>query len=157
MYKLYTVTESATDDAITLSQGDVRISIALQEYAEEEYHKFLTALDAWNLLYITDDWEEEGIETGDYRRIDNGDTIATLPLKPDNILIKNNEVIGFVLGRKHYPKWKISDNTVLMFIDGTSLGRTEHECSYVWGDYPSDTVVYHHYYAYKLEKKSSLD
>lgn len=157
MYKFYTVTESEQNAAIVLSEGDERISIAVQEYSEEKYKEFLTALDSWRLLYTTNDWEEEGIETGDYRCRDNGDTIVMLPLKPNNILVKNDEVIGFVLGKKHYPKWEISDDTVLMFVDGTSVGRTKHECSYLWGDGPSDTVVYHNYYAYKLVKKTYFD
>ena len=102
--------------------------------------------------YIDASWDEKGIETDNYSSTDY-DKEVRLPLSPENILVKNNEAVGFVLEKKHFPNWKLPDDTIIMFFDGTSVGRTEYENSYVWGDHPSDTTYYHDHYLYNLVKK----
>ena len=156
MNKVYTIIEAPQDGAITLSHDNVQTTIVLQEYSEEKYKEFLNTLEMWDLLFIDKSYAKDGIETGDYQYTDYYKE-SRLPLNPDNILVKNNEVIGFVLGKKHYPNCKLSDGTVLMFFDGTSIGNTEYEHSYIWGDRPSDTTYYHDHYVYKLVKKTSFD
>ena len=153
MFKAYTMVDFEQEDAISVSYNNTHATIALQEYSDEEYKEFSKALGMWELLLIDDSWKEEGIETGNYSSTDTGYP-KRFPLNADNLLIKNNEVVGFVLGKNHYPNWKTSGNTVLMFLDGTSIGPVEYEYSYVWGDYPSDTTYYHDCYTYKLVKKA---
>ena len=156
MNRVYTILESVQDGAITLSYNNVQKTIALQEYSEEKYNEFLEALEMWELLFIDDSYDEDGIGTDGYLRTDCYKEVR-LSLNPDNILVENNEVIGFVLGEEHYNNWKTPDGTVLMFFDGTAVGRTEYSHSYVWGDRPSDTTYYHYHYIYKLVKKTSYN
>lgn len=156
MYKLYTLVDFAQEDAIIVSDKETQVTIVLQDYSDEKYEKFSEALEAWELLFIESDWDQVGIGTDNYHCIDEKDT-KRLPLKPDNLLIKNEEVVGFTLGKKHYPQWETPDDTVLMFLDGTSVGKVKHETSWIWGDYPSDTTVYSRYYTYILVKKDSSD
>ena len=156
MNKAYTIIKFTQDDAIAVLDGDSQTTIVLQEYSDEKYKTFLGILETWDLLFVDDSWEEEGIETNNYSSHEDH-CEKRLPLGSENLLINNGEVVGFVLGKRHYPNWKIPKDTVLMFFDGTSIGPTEYEDSYIWGDRPSETTFYHNHYTYKLAKKETRE